>query len=112
MVVEQLIFTLISFAIFVYMFFRMIKNNDSSYVIILVLEAIGIALNFAEVLLGIKLNILFLIIKYIFACLLPIGIVILEKNISLFEIINIAKVKIYLIQIFLTCLMILMIPKM
>lgn len=96
MVVEQLIFTLISFAIFVYMFFRMIKNNDSSYVIILVLEAIGIALNFAEVLFGIKLNILFLIIKYIFACLLPIGIVILEKNISLFEIINIAKVKIYL----------------
>lgn len=96
MVVEQLIFTLISFAIFVYMFFRMIKNNDSSYVIILVLEAIGIALNFAEVLFGIKLNILFLILKYIFACLLPIGIVILEKNISLFEIINIAKVKIYL----------------
>lgn len=96
MVVEQLIFTLISFAIFVYMFFRMIKNNDSSYVIILVLEAIGIALNFAEVLFGIKLNILFLIIKYIFACFLPIGVIILEKNISLFEIINIAKVKIYL----------------
>ena len=62
MVVEQLIFTLISFAIFVYMFFRMIRNNDSSYVIILVLGAIGIALNFAEVLFGIKLNILFLMI--------------------------------------------------
>lgn len=96
MVVEQFIFTFISFAIFVYMFFRMIKNNDSSYVIVLVLEAIGIALNFAEVLFGVKLNILFLIIKYIFACLLPIGVVILEKNISLFEIINITKVKIYL----------------
>lgn len=96
MVVEQLIFTFISFAIFVYMFFRMIKNNDSSYVIVLVLEAIGIALNFVEVLFGIKLNILFLIIKYIFACLLPVGVVILEKNISLFEIINITKVKIYL----------------
>ena len=66
MVVEQLIFTLISFAIFVYMFFRMIKNNDSSYVIILVLEAIGIALNFAEVLFGIKLNILFKIVVKLF----------------------------------------------
>ena len=96
MVVEQLIFTFISFAIFVYMFFRMIKNNDSTYVIILVLEAIGIALNFAEVLFGIKLNVLFVIIKYIFACLLPIGVIILEKNISLFEMINITKVKIYL----------------
>ena len=40
MLLEQLIFTLISFAIFVYMFFRMIKNNDTSYVAILVIEAI------------------------------------------------------------------------
>ena len=46
MVAEQLIFTVIAFTIFVYMFFRMIKNNDTSYVIILTLEAIGIALNF------------------------------------------------------------------
>ena len=37
MVIEQLIFTFISFAIFVYMFFRMIKNNDTSYVFVLVI---------------------------------------------------------------------------
>ena len=53
MIVEQLIFTVISFAIFVYMFFRMIQHNDTTYVIVLVLEAIGIALNFLEVLFGI-----------------------------------------------------------
>ena len=70
MVIEQLIFTFISFAIFVYMFFRMIKNNDTTYVIVLALEAIGIALNFAEVLFTIKLNMLFVIIKYIFAIIL------------------------------------------
>ena len=35
MIIEQLIFTFISFAIFVYMFFRMIKNNDTSYVFVL-----------------------------------------------------------------------------
>ena len=40
MIIEQLIFTVISFAIFVYMFFRMIKNNDTSYVAILVIETI------------------------------------------------------------------------
>ena len=97
MVVEQLIFTFISFAIFVYMFFRMIKNNDTTYVIVLVLEAIGIALNFVEVLFGIKLNMLFLIIKYIFAILLPIGIIILEKrNMPLFEMMNLRKAQIYL----------------
>ena len=97
MVVEQLIFTFISFAIFVYMFFRMIKNNDTSYVVILVLEALGIALNFVEVLFGIKLNILFVIIKYLLAILLPIGVIILEKrNSPIFEMINITKAKLYI----------------
>lgn len=97
MVVEQLIFTFISFAIFVYMFFRMIKNNDTSYVIILVLEAIGIALNFLEVLFSVKLNMVFVILKYVIAILVPIAIVILEKrNIYLYETINITKAKIHM----------------
>lgn len=97
MVVEQLIFTFIAFAIFVYMFFRMIRNNDTTYIIVLGLEAIGIALNFVEVLFGIKLNMLFLMIKYIFAILLPIGVIILEKrSMALFEMVNITKAKICL----------------
>ena len=62
MIVEQLIFTVISFAFFVYMFFRMIRNNDTTYIVVLVLEAIGIALNFVEVLFRIKLNMLFVIL--------------------------------------------------
>ena len=95
MIVEQIIFTFISFAIFVLMFFRMIKNNDTTYVVILVLEAIGISLNFLEVLFDIKLNIIFVIIKYILAILLPILIIILEKKgISLLEMLNIQKAKI------------------
>ena len=80
MFIEQLIFTVIAFAIFVYIFFRMIKNNDTTYVVVLVLEAIGIALNFVEVLFGIKLNMLFLILKYILSIILPIFIIILEKK--------------------------------
>ena len=97
MIVEQLIFTVISFAIFVYMFFRMIQHNDTTYVIILVLEAIGIALNFLEVLFRIKLNMVFVILKYILSILLPISIIIVEKrNTMLFEIIYIKKAKIYL----------------
>lgn len=80
MVIEQLVFTVIAFAIFVYMFFRMIKNNDTAYVVVLVLEAIGIALNFGEVLFGIKLNIIFVILKYILSIILPIFIIILEKK--------------------------------
>ena len=94
MIVEQLIFTVISFAIFVYMFLKMIRNNDTSYVTILVLEAVGIALNFVEVLFDVKLNIVFIILKYVFAILLPIAIIILEKrNVRLFEGIGLLKVK-------------------
>ena len=79
MLIEQLIFTVISFAIFVLLFFKMIRNNDTSYVIVLVLEAIGIALNFLEVLFGIKLNMIFIILKYILSILLPIFIIKLLK---------------------------------
>lgn len=94
MIVEQLIFTIIAFAIFVYMFLKMIKNNDTTYVTILVLEAIGIALNFVEVLFDVKLNIVFIILKYVFAILLPIIIIILEKrNVRLFEGMGLLKVK-------------------
>ena len=95
MPIEQIIFTFISFAIFVLMFFRMIKSNDTTYVVILVLEAMGISLNFLEVLFDIKLNMIFVIIKYILAILLPILIIILEKKgISLLEMVNLQKAKI------------------
>ena len=97
MIIELLIFTFISFAIFVYMFFRMIKSNDTSYVVVLVLQAFGIALNFSEALFGLKLNILFVIIKYVIALILPIAVIIFEKkNMPLYEFINLKKANLYL----------------
>ena len=62
MLAEQLIFTFISLAIFVYMFFKMIKNNDTTYVVILILEAIGIAMNFIEFAFTMEANFIFDII--------------------------------------------------
>ena len=97
MLLEQLLFIFVSFAIFVYMFFRMIRKNDTSYVTILVVEAMGIALNFLEVLFDIKLNVLFMILKYVLAVLIPIIVIVLEKQgIYLFEATNLFKAKIYL----------------
>ena len=96
MIVEQLIFAVISLAIFVYMFFKMVKNNDTSYVVLIIIEAIGIALNFIEVLFGVKLNIIFLIMKYVFSIVIPIIIITIEKRgTSLIEVSNLFKVKIY-----------------
>ena len=97
MLIEQLIFTIISLAIFVYMFFKMIKNNDTIYIIVLILEALGIGLNFVEVLFNKKLNFIFIIFKYVFSILLPIVIIIMEKRgFSLIEFTNVLKAKFYL----------------
>ena len=97
MLAEQLIFTVISLAIFVYTFFKMIRKNDTSYVIILILEAIGIALNFIEFAFTIKLNMVLDIAKYVLSILLPIIAIILEtRGITLFELINITKAKLEL----------------
>ena len=96
MLIEQLIFTVVAFAIFVYMFFKMIKANDTSYIVFLVLEAIGIGFNFVEVLFGAKLNILLKILMYIFSIIIPIFVIILEKrDFNIIESINLAKAKIY-----------------
>lgn len=80
MLIEQLIFIVISFAIFVYMFLRMIRNNDTTYVVILVLEFIGITISFTEALFSIKLNMVFIVFKYLLSIILPITIIILEKR--------------------------------
>lgn len=97
MIIEQLLFIVISFTIFVYMFFRMIRNNDTTYITVLVLEFIGITLSFIEVLFRVKLNIVFVILKYVLSIILPVGIIILErKNSNLFEIVCIQKAKLYL----------------
>ena len=50
MILEQLIFTIIVFGLFVYMFFRMFQKNDTNYISVLVIQTIGIALNFIAVL--------------------------------------------------------------
>ncbi len=97
MIIEQFIFTVVSLAIFVYMFLKMIKNNDTSYIVILILEAIGIALNFLGFALFIELNMLLNIVKYVFSIFIPGIVIILEKNgMTLIELMNVAKAKIYL----------------
>ena len=97
MIIEQLIFSIIAFALFVIMFFKMIKDNDSTYVTILVLQAIGIAISFIGVIYGVNVNIVLKILMYTMSVLLPIFIILMEKNnISFFEKINILKAQIYL----------------
>ena len=97
MLVEQLIFTIIAFVLFILMFYKMIKYNDTTYVIVLVLQALGIAINFISVIGSFSLNIFFRFLMWFISVLIPIVVIILEKrNISLFETVHLIKAEIYL----------------
>lgn len=97
MLVEQIIFAVIALALFIAIFFKMIKNKDNSYVPILIVSVIGIIIDMVEIIFGINIAIVFKIIKYIFAIVIPIVIIAIEKTgISFLERKNLLKAKIYL----------------
>ena len=97
MIFEQLIFTILSFALFVFIFFKMIKENDTNYIVVLILQAIGIAMNFVQVFAKVEFGIIMMVIKYLFGIILPVVVIALDKKgIPLIQIMNVAKAKIYL----------------
>ena len=98
MLLEYIIFTILAFGLFIVIFMKMIQKNDTTYVAVLLLEAIGIAIMSVEMIFDITLNIFLKIVTYIFAIILPVVIVIMEKkNKSLLEVISIIKAKICLL---------------
>ena len=76
--IEELVFNLLAVSLFIIIFFKILRKNDSNYVSILLLEAIGICISFIEIKLGIEANLAFTIIKYVFAIVIPIVIIIIE----------------------------------
>lgn len=97
MIFEKIIFNLLAFTLFIIVFFKMIKKNDTSYIDILVLQFIGIAVNFIELISDIRLPIIVKIVLYILCVIIPGIIIILEKKNILFpEIQNLIIAKIYL----------------
>lgn len=79
-IAEKIIFNVVAFFLFVLIFFKMIRKNDTSYLGILILQAIGIAINFFEIILQIYQNIWAKIIMYLFAIVIPIFILALENK--------------------------------
>lgn len=98
MLIEQLLFTIISFILFMLIFYRMLKKNTTRYIPILLIEAIGIAINFIEIIFRKNVNIGIKVVVYILAIGLPILIILLErKNSSIFETMRIFLAKVYLV---------------
>lgn len=97
--IEKIIITLVSFILFVYVFFfKMIKKNDTNYLIILGIEAVGILINFIQIIFGVLRTGFFNGIVYTFAIIIPILVFALEyKKINVSEIIYVVASKICLV---------------
>lgn len=94
---ERIIFNILAFSLFVIVFFKMIRKNDTNYVIVLVLEALGIAIGFIELLVENYFGLFMRILTYIISVVIPITIIILEKyNFEFSESVYIALAKICL----------------
>ena len=97
-VIEQLIFNILAFALFIIIFSKIVKKNDTSYVISIIIEAIGITINFVQLIANAELPMLLKIIAYIMAIFLPLAIIALEKTGLLFsETVAVIKAKTLLI---------------
>lgn len=86
MIVERIIFNVLAFTLFVFMFAKMISKNDTNYIAIIALQALGIAVSFFETVLGQTLWIGIKILTYALSIFLPILVLYLDsRNINVVE---------------------------
>lgn len=99
MLIEQLIFIIIAFGLFVYMFYQLIKKNDTKYVPILAIEAIGIAIDFIQLYFAEKdIGVSTKIVIWILSVIIPVIVMIIEKiNGNISEIIDSFIARVYLV---------------
>lgn len=69
--IEKIIFNVLAFTLFIILFFKLIRKNDTSYIVILGIEFVGIFLNFMELITPIYWNIWMRFFMYILAVILP-----------------------------------------
>lgn len=92
---EEILFILVAFVLFMLIFSKIIRHNDYNYIAILVIQAIGIAICFIEIKIGIHANFFFTLLRYLMSIVLPVAIIFLEiKGINFSDILitTIAKI--------------------
>ena len=96
--IEKIIVSLIAFLLFAYVFiFKLIKKNDTTYLTVLIMQAVGILLNFIQIIFNIMGGIVFKIIVYILCIIIPIAIFAVEgKGINVSEIVSVCIAKVFL----------------
>lgn len=80
MLSEKIIFNLLAFSLFIIIFSKIIRKNDTNYVSLLLLQSVGIGIDFIEIKFSLKEIWILIIIRYILSIILPIAIILLESN--------------------------------
>lgn len=96
---EKIIVNLFAFVLFILIFLKLIRKNDTSYVYLLALQFIGIAINFIELSMGKSFGLITKLIIYILSVFLPIFFIWLEyaKSIDFAETFDLMVSKIALL---------------
>ena len=77
--IEKIIFNVVAIALFTIIFLKLIRKNDTSYIIILAIELIGMIINFIELFIAKRLPIFGIIIMYLFSIVIPLLLIWMEK---------------------------------
>ena len=94
---EKLIFCLLACSLFIIIFFKIIRKNDANYMILLVLQAIGIATAFVEINLQIGENAFWWTVRYLFSIIIPLAIIFMElRGFNFSELLSIAAAKFFM----------------
>ena len=94
---EKLIFSLLACSLFIVIFFKIIRRNDANYMILLVLQAIGITVSFVEINLKIEENIFWGTLRYLFSIIIPLSIIIMElRGFNFSELLSVLAAKFFM----------------
>ena len=98
LVIEKIIFNLLAFSLFIVIFFKIFRRNDSNYVFLLVLQALGICISFVEISLKLEeSSIGWWILRYLLSVILPIIILVLEfRGLNFSELITVVFAKFFI----------------
>lgn len=77
---EKIFFYVISIALFVIIFLKMMRKNNIVYLSSLIIQALGITINFICLILKIKINLVLTLLTYIMSVIIPIFILVCEYN--------------------------------
>lgn len=88
MLIEKITFNIVAFLFFLLIFYKMLKKNDSSFVIVFFGQAIGISVRFIELMLDKNFGNVVLVMSYFISIIFPIIAIILEtKRLNVEEVI-------------------------